>query len=286
VVALGSVRSCGVTTLALALAATCPSRSGSSGRRVLLVEADPAGGTLAASSGWPPEPSLVSLAAAARRGGDPALAWEHCQQLPGGARVLAAPAPGEQARGALGMLGPLLGRLGELESDVLVDCGRLDPGSPALTLWEGADTAVLVARPRLSDLQALASWLEGRPGARAAGVVPVGDGPYPDGEIAEAFGLPVLGRIPWDPDTAEALTSVAASARQLRTAPLVRSVRTLADRLVEREGSVPVAESDPGTDPGPGGRAVTVRSRMLRAWRTAGSQVPSSNGSVVEEAGR
>ena len=108
--AFGSVRSCGVTTLALGLAAAWPNRSDSSGRRVLLVEADPAGGTLAASSGWPPEPSLVSLAAAARRGGDPALMWEHCQHLPGGARVLAAPALGEQARSAVGMLGPLLGR--------------------------------------------------------------------------------------------------------------------------------------------------------------------------------
>ena len=286
VVAFGSVRSCGVTTLAVALAATWPSGSDPDGRRVLLVEADPAGGTLAASSGWPPEPSLVSLAAAARRGGDPALVWEHCQQLPGGAEVLAAPAPGEQARGALGMLAPLLVRLGELESDVLVDCGRLDPGSPALSLWEAADTAVLVARPRLSDLQALASWLEGRPGARAVGVVTVGDGPYPDGEIAEALGREVLGRIPWDPDAAEALTTVAASARQLRMAPLVRSVRTLADRLVDRVGRVPVAGGDPGAEPGPGGRSVTVRSRVLRAWRTADSQVPSSNGSVVEEAGR
>ena len=284
-VAFGSVRSCGVTTLAVALAATWPSGSDPDGRRVLLVEADPAGGTLAASSGWPSEPSLVSLAAAARRGGDPALVWEHCQQLPGGAEVLAAPAPGEQARGALGMVGPLLVRLGELEADVLVDCGRLDPGSPALSLWEGADTAVLVARPRLSDLQALASWLEGRPGARAAGLVPVGDGPYPDGEIAEALGLEVLGRLPWDPDAAEALTTVAASARQLRMAPLVRSARTLADRLVDQEGTAPVAESDPRAEPGPGGRAVTVRSRVLRAWRAA-DQVHSSNGSVVEEAGR
>jgi hypothetical protein len=78
VVAVGSVRSCGVTTLALGLAATWPT-----GRQVVLVEADPAGGTLAAASGWPPEPGLVSLAAAARRGGDPGLLWEHCHQLEG-----------------------------------------------------------------------------------------------------------------------------------------------------------------------------------------------------------
>ncbi len=283
--AFGSVRSCGVTTLALGLAATWPSRSDSGGRRVLLVEADPAGGTLAAASGWPPEPSLVSLAAAARRGGDPALVWEHCQQLPGGAEVLAAPALGEQARSAVGMLGSLLGRLGELEADVLVDCGRLDPGSPALSLWERADTALLAARPRLADLQALASWLEGRPDVRALGVVMVGDGPYTDGEITEALGLPLLCRLPWDPDAVEALTAVAASARQLRLAPLVRSVRTLADRLVDRERTAPIAESDPGAEPGRSGRTVTVRSRVLRAWRTT-AEKPSANGSVPEGAGR
>lgn len=84
VTALAAVRSCGVTTLAVALAATWPA-----GRRVLLAELDPAGATLAAGSGWPPEPGLVSLAAAACRGGDPTVVWEHCQDLPGGVPVLA-----------------------------------------------------------------------------------------------------------------------------------------------------------------------------------------------------
>ena len=131
----------------------------------------------------------------------------------------------------------------------------------------------------------MASWLEGRPGGRAVGLVTVGDGPYPDGEIAEALGLEVLGRLPWDPDAAEVLTAVPASARQLRMAPLVRLLRTLADQLVDQEGTAPVAESDPAAEPGRSGRTVTVRSRVLRAWRTD-SQAPSSNGSVAEEADR
>ena len=120
VVAFGAVRSCGVTTLALAVAATWPQ-----GRRVLLAELDPAGGTLAAASGWPPQPGLVSLAAAARRGNDPELVWEHCHELPGGVPVLAGPASADQTRTALGMLTGLLDRLGELDADVLLDCGRV-----------------------------------------------------------------------------------------------------------------------------------------------------------------
>jgi hypothetical protein len=277
-VALGSVRSCGVTTVALALAATWPPE-----RRVLLVEADPAGGTLAAASGWPAEPSLVSLAASVRRGGEPGMVWEHCHRLPGDAVVLAAPALGEQAHGALGMLGSLLGRLGELDGDVLVDCGRLDAGSPSITLWERAEWGLLVVRPRLADLQALAAWSENRRLDGRAALVTVGDGPYPDGEVTEALGLEVLARMPWDPDAAEALISVLASARQVRLAPLVRAARTLADRLTQDPAAVSVGRAEP-TSSKRVGRAVAVGSRVWRPWRT--DTVPRSNGTVPEEAER
>ena len=67
----------------------------------------------------------MSLAAAARRGSDPELVWEHCHELPGGAPVLAGPASADQARTALGMLTGLLGRSDELDADVLLDCGRV-----------------------------------------------------------------------------------------------------------------------------------------------------------------
>jgi hypothetical protein len=280
VTAFGSVRSCGVTTLALGLAATWPAE-----RRVLVVEADPAGGMLAAASGWPAEPSLVSLAAAARRGGEPALIWEHCHQLPGGAFVLAAPALGEQARSALGMLGPLFARLGELDGDVLMDCGRLDPRSPALGLWERADRRILVSRPRLADLQALASWLEGHQAPAEVGLVTVGDGPYAEAEIADTLGLEVLSRLPWDPDGSEALVSIPSSARALRMAPLVRSARTLADQLTAEPGrtSAPVDVALPA-EASRSGRALAIGSRVFRSWRTDAR--PHSNGSVPEEAAR
>jgi hypothetical protein len=279
VTALAAVRSCGVTTLALALAATWPDR-----RRVLLAELDPASGTLAAGSGWPPEPSLVSLAAAARRGGDPSLVWEHCQALPGGAAVLAGPASADHTRTALGMLGPLLARLGELDADVLADCGRLDPGTDPGLLQAGADRVVLVARPRLTDLHALATWRENRPlDARNLGLVLVGDGPYPDDEIAGALGVEVLARLPWDPAAADSLVSVPASARELRFAPLVRAARTLADRLTT-PAAAPETAGTAATEPDmtEGGR---LRLRVLRAWRPA-SAAPAANGNAPEGVGR
>ncbi len=292
-VALGSVRSCGVTTLALALAATWPKD-----RPVLLVEADPAGGTLAAASGWPPEPSLVSLAAAARRALDPALVWEHCQELPGGAAVLAGPASGDQAHGALGMLAGLSKHLGTLDADVLVDCSRLDPAAPGFGAFECADRVVLAARPRLADLHALATWREANPfDSGRVGLVLVGDGPYPDAEIAEALDIEFLARLPWDPEAAEALVSVPASAREVRLSPLVRAARSLAGRLAEElAGAPPAVGSASGEEPAAStrsSRAAALRTRVLRtrvlgAWRA--DPVPRStngstpaNGSTPEE---
>ena len=293
VVALGSVRSCGVTTLALALAATWPKD-----RRVLLVEADPAGGTLAAASGWPSEPSLVTLAAAARHAFDPGLVWEHCQELPCGVAVLVGPASADQARSALGMLAGLSNHLGTLDADVLVDCGRLDPRAPGLGVFEGADRVVLAARPRLADLHALATWSEANPfDAGRVALVLMGDGPYLDAEIAEALGIEVLGRLPWDPDAAGVLVSVPASAREVRLSPLVRAARSLAGRLAkELAGAPPAVGSASGevaaasTRSSRAGalRTRVLGARVLGAWRA--DPVPRStngsapaNGSTPEE---
>ena len=287
--AFGSVRSCGVTTLVLGLAATWPRRAEPPERPVLVVEADPAGGTLAASAGWPAEPGLVSLAAAARRGAEPSLVFEHCQHLPGGAAVLAGPARGDQAKSALAMLAPLLGRLDELDADVLVDCGRLEEASAVLGIFERAaqsnreSSAVLVSRGGLADLQAVASWLDAHPAGPRAGLVLVGDGPYPDAEITEALGLSVLGRMPWDPGIPEALVACSASDRRLRMAPLARSARTLAEHLVrdalsggEVMEDVVLAEQPRTRGP------VAVGHRVLSAWRA--DTRPHTNGNVPEEA--
>ncbi len=273
VTVLGAVRSCGTTTLGVALAATWPA-----GRRVLVVELDPAGGTLAAASGWAAEPSLVSLAAAARRSREPEAIWEHCQHLPGGGAVLAAPAGAEQTRGAAGMLAGLLARLGELDADVLVDVGRLDATAPMPPVASGAGRVVLVARPRLADLHALATFVETRTvgasplEAGGMGLVLVGDGPYPDDEVAGALGIEVLGRLPWDPQAAELLASLPGSDRQLRLSPLVRAARTLADRLVaDTAPTVAAAAGDPAPAAG------SLRVRMLRPFRI-GAAVGTGNG--------
>ncbi|MGH9089943.1 MAG: MinD/ParA family ATP-binding protein [Acidimicrobiales bacterium] len=229
VVALGSVRSCSVTTVATLLAATWPEH-----RPRLLCELDPAGGTLAAQAGWPADAGLMSLAAAARRSCDPALFFDHCRDLPGGSPVLAGPASAGQAATALDLLAGLLATLGELDVDVVADCGRLGTQTPTAETFGRAHLAVLVVRPRLADLQALAAWLEAADHPSPPGLVLTGPGPYPAGEVAEALGVEVLGEVPWDPVAAGLLATVPVTSRQLSRSPLVRAARSLADEVARR----------------------------------------------------
>lgn len=235
VIGFASVRSCGVTTLAAGVAMTWPE-----GRPRLLIEADPAGGTLGALAGLLPEPGLVSLAAAARRQGDPALAFDHAQTLPGDVPVVCGPPSASRASSALSMLSGMLGRLGALDAEVCLDCGRFDQPTNNLELFEGADLAVLACRPRLSDLSTLASFADERTVAAAPRpvLVLVGDGPYPAKEITDALGLDVAGQLPWDPDTAAAIGAAPVSSRRLTRTPLVRALRSLDTELARRlEGS-------------------------------------------------
>lgn len=244
VVALGAVRSAGVTTTATGLAMLWPG----SGRR-LVVEADPAGGTLAAAAALAAEPGLVSLAAAARRQPGPELVFAHAQPLADGTAVVAGPPGAEQARSALAMLAPLFAGLAGLDAEVLVDCGRLDPAAPP-GLFDAADIPLLVCRPQLADLNAVAAFLAGRPDA-ARTVVLVGPGPYPAAEIAETLGVEVLGHLPWDPEAVALLATTPPSSRRLTRSPLVRALRSLAEALAARlpEASTPGGEQPAEPEP-------------------------------------
>lgn len=148
VVAFASTKaSPGVTTTVVAAGHVWPAQ-----RSLVVVEADPAGGDLAARHGVPVQPGLASLAAAGRRALSPELVANHTQRV-GGLPVVVAPPTATPTRAALEVLGTPLGpALARMEADVLVDLGRLDPGSPALPLARGADLLVVVARPTIVEL--------------------------------------------------------------------------------------------------------------------------------------
>ncbi|WP_257900980.1 chromosome partitioning protein [Saccharothrix obliqua] len=192
----------GVTTFVVALAAVWPVPA-----RVLVVEADPSGGDLGLRFSLSSAPGLVSMAAAARRGGDAGLVWRHAQPLPGGVPVVVAPPDAEQARAALSALAHdptgkpevLRAVAGEPGVVVIADCGRMDPGSPASPLVRSSDVVVLLSRAHADDLAHLPRRLPavGRWCPNCV-LLLVGEG-YGEAEVARELGVAPLGRVPYDP---------------------------------------------------------------------------------------
>lgn len=227
VIALASAKaSPGVTTACLALSAVWPQ-----GRAVRIVEADPDGGTLAARLRLPSEPGLSTLAVSGRRSMTDEDLSRHSQSLDGGeVDVLVAPPTAEQVERSLGLLATRLAALlGEpFGTDTLVDIGRLRPHTPAWPLVDEADALLLVARPRLDELQQLPARLRAVRAIRAqVGLVLVGDRPYPPAEVAAALDTDVVGVLADDSRGVAALNGQA-SARLARS-QLLRSARDLAD---------------------------------------------------------
>ena len=235
VIAFASAKSSpGVTTTIAALAAGWPAH-----RDLHIVELDPAGGDLVVRFELAPEPGLVTLAANGRRdlGLDTYLA--HTQRLPSSSqaggperRILVAPVAADQASAALSALRFGLPKvLADAQADVLVDCGRLDPSSPAHEFAVAADLLVVVTRPLVSEIHHLAARLPSvKP--RAVSLLVVGDRPYGVTDVAEVVGATALGTIPADARAAEALTLGHPHAlRVLRRSRLLRDARSVAEGL-------------------------------------------------------
>jgi MinD-like ATPase involved in chromosome partitioning or flagellar assembly len=235
----------GVTTTALVLAATWLSH-----RRCLLVEADPFGGVIAARYGMGNTPGLSSLAADSRRGLDDDAVWRHAQHLPGGVPVLVGPATPDEAHAVLRDIADALTvwSTEQIEIDVIIDCGRIPPGSSTVGVIAEAGVVMVLTRPTLDQLRPAAHRL-GTLNASGidAGLLLVGDEPYGPDEVTAALKTNIAGVVAWDPRTAAVLTGARGSVRDLRRSPLVRSVATLAERLAPTRPSRP--ESGHNTQP-------------------------------------
>ena len=250
----------GVTTTIAALAATWPPD-----RDLVIAELDPAGGDLGARFDLATEPGLVTLAAAGRRELDRSTFVGHTQPLAFAARpraggdaagavrrVLVGPVAADQAGAALAALrGGLPGVLSSLNADVLVDCGRLDPGSPAHDVVTEADLLVVVARPVVAEVHHLAARLAAlRP--RALSLLLIGDRPYSVAEVADAVGASPLGTLPVDVRAATALTvGRSNAARVMRRSRLMRDTRALAEALARWLPARPIQPPGPPPEPPP-----------------------------------
>ncbi len=237
IVVLGSAKgSPGVTTTAMAIACClgAAAASGSSGvPPVLVVEADPAGGDIAAREGKPGVPGLATLALRARRSLGASDLAEHCQPLCEGVAVLVGVAGHDQGAAVRPALERIVEVLAGLEGAVIVDVGRfdrLDDFEPVLSV---ARLVGLVSRTTTEAV------LHGRSSAeslRGRGVSPelvlVGEEGHRPRAVARAVELPLLGTVPEDGSPAALPLSAMIDPRS----PRGRAYFDLASAVAERLG--------------------------------------------------
>jgi hypothetical protein len=265
----------GVTTTALGLALTWH-------RPVLLVEADPTGGS-ALLAGYfrgqtPPTQTVVDLVFAHRAGALVEAIPSVSMQIPDTTvRMVAGTQSHAQARSLTPLWEPLGAALKQLDSagqDVIVDAGRLGLAGAPEPLVYGADLCLLVIRTDLVALSAARSWadtlrggFEQQGAGCALALLTVGQGrPYRAREVSKVLALPVLASLAWDQEAAAVLSHGAPSPRGFDGRPLLRSLHGAGDAA---RASIGRADSRiTGPDKAPG--AVTVgRGWLRRAGRTA-----------------
>lgn len=252
----------GVTTSALGLAMVWP-------RPVLLVEADPTGGSALLAGYWRGQLDHVGLLdlVMAERHGVLAEALPRMQLPIEGTdvSVLVGTKSHEQAGSLARLWDPLLGVLQDLPGqDVIVDAGRLGLDGSPHSLIMYSDVTLLFARSSLRALAAARSWaatlgVDVVPGHEAK-VVLVGEGRrYRAPEVARTLGLPVAGSIEWDERRAQVFSDGAAypvpkfggemaAERAFEQSAYVRSLRTLAAALRPAELSrdeTPIEAGEP-----------------------------------------
>lgn len=219
-------------------------------RPVVVADLDPAGGDTGlryrAQSGDPLNPSigLLSLGAAVRSGQKAELA-DHLQTTAGGMNTLV----GVHSPGQVLGLGAAWQHIAltlrrSREYDVLADCGRLTPGSPAMSIIDHADAVVLISRPELEDIAHLRERLRGLQTSLHLGSIdstPTGiamvttasdtRGLADAEQLLASAGLPVraLGVIAEDRRAADVLRTE--SGRNIRRSVLIRSLSDLSARI-------------------------------------------------------
>lgn len=262
VVALASASgSPGVTTTAVAMALAWP-------RPVLLVEADPTGGSgilagfLRGTSEY--EAGLIEVAisplgvaealrdvvrplsptnpdASAGSAGSGGPAW-----------FVAGTRAHTQAVALREVWEPLARALAELDAtgqDVIVDAGRLGLAGSATGLLDSADLTLLVSRATLPALAAARSWAhtvrDPGTGWRQPGVLLIGEGePYRGTEVSKVLGMPVVTDLPDDPEAASVYHRGARPPRRFASGGYLRAVSSAIESIRAQiaRGRVALAE--------------------------------------------
>ncbi len=224
----------GTTSLAVALAHRLGQHTG---RATLLLEADADGGTLAARHGLAGPPGLTALAGAARSGIRSEDIERFTTTMPSGVAVIAGHPSAEQTHVALRVaaahLAPVLAELPGC--DVLVDLGRLRPGSHAQPLAAACERLIVVVRPVLEQLVAVADRLAAYEQLAPVQLVLVGTRPYPIAEVRRALRIDDVAVIA-DDDRAVVADPAAARRRGAWQRSVDDLAAALARPMVEPDG--------------------------------------------------
>ncbi|MEZ5224266.1 MAG: hypothetical protein R2743_22460 [Ilumatobacteraceae bacterium] len=242
IVGVGSWRGSGATTVAFALAASFAAQ----GRHPWLIEADPAGGVLAARL---PDGSVIAGAlehvAFPDARTDPAARLAEAAGDLLGMRVLGAPGDPFRAWACHAPRHPWAPALRDLDGPVVVDVGRLRGASPVGAVLAQCDALVLVADSDATSIVSTDDW------ATALGRVAPVDSPMPldvtrivvvdtphaidrigradaDAELGDRL----AGWFPWEPGAVRSLyDGVPVTDRRFRRSAFVQAALQLADRL-------------------------------------------------------
>lgn len=225
----------GVTTTAVGLALLWP-------RPVLLVEADPTGGS-AILAGYfrglrEYDVGLVELALSASSVSDTLrdiarpIAGTHVSFIAGTrART--------QTKALRDTWAPLAEALAELESsgqDAIIDAGRLGLSGSPQALLDAADLSLMVSRTSLPALSATRSWADAlaRPplDLRQSGLLLIGERqPYGAREVAAVVDLPVIATLIDDRESASVFHRGASPPRHFETGSLTRSLQSAIEAI-------------------------------------------------------
>lgn len=219
----------GVTTTAVGFALLWP-------RPVLLVEADPTGGSSILAGYFRGsreyDAGMVELALSAMPTAE--ALREVTRPVPGTqVSFIAGTRSRTQANALRDVWAPLADSLGELESngqDVIIDIGRLGLSASPTPLVDAADLCLLVARTNLPALSAARAWADAlaRPDLhlQQSGLLLIGPGqPYGPSEVGAVVGLRVVASLADDPSAAAVFHRGSEPPRHFESGTLVRSMR-------------------------------------------------------------
>lgn len=218
-------------------------------RPVLLIEADPAGGSLVlgyAAGTNVGSRNLTGVRVAARRSGMVDAIWANVVTLDESRWLL----PGaETSRHAEAVdYAAVAAALADLGVDVIVDAGRVPAPVRHDPLWATADVVLVATRSTLPAVHSAqtaaavareilgAADLVGGAGSVLGSVIIGAGRPYSERDIRAAMAdiAPVAGVLAWSPPAACALVDALPAPRSIASTPLMRSSARLAKSLAQQ----------------------------------------------------